>query len=150
MIYRLFSFQHTFFYFYLILCVARHTWHTWHSGDFSSPIATQSLDITTFLKFSTQKTHKKQIIFFVFFLSNSKSIHSVHTFKTSGFAFLFIVFIDSLRSLLLLFQGALDNRNPRLQTKKNVSRSLSSFTTPFSSLFLPCLLFKYLSRHNRF
>lgn len=116
---------------------------------------------STFIFLWTQKTHnfrfffsKKIICFFMcssIFLNNSKSIHSVHTFQDLWLRlFYLVVSVLRLRSLLLLFQGALDNRNPRLQTKKNVSCSLSSFTPPFSSLFLPCLLFKYLSRHNRF
>lgn len=115
---------------------------------------------STFIYSLAQKTHnfrffflKKIICFFMcssLFSNNFKSIRSAHTSKTLASPFYLVVSVLRLRSLLLLFQGALDNRNPRLQTKKNVSCSLSSFTPPFSSLFLPCLLFKYLSRHNRF
>jgi hypothetical protein len=97
--------------------------------------------------------YKKNNLFFYVFISFLKQFqkYSLRSyFQDLGFAFYLVVSVLSLRSLLLLFQGALDNRFPRLQTKKNVSCSLSSFTTPFSSLFLPCLLFKYLSRHNRF
>ena len=96
---------------------------------------------------------KNNLFFYVFiyFLKQFQK-YSLRSYFSRPLAspFYLVVSVLRLRSLLLLFQGALDNRNPRLQTKKNVSCSLSSFTPPFSSLFLPCLLFKYLSRHNRF
>lgn len=115
---------------------------------------------STFIYSLTQKTqnfrfffYKKNNLFFLCVHLFSQTISKVFAplilprFRLRLFL---VVSVLRLRSLLLLFQGALDNRNPRLQTKKNVSCSLSSLTTPFSSLFLPCLLFKYLSRHNRF
>lgn len=116
---------------------------------------------STFIFLWTQKTQnfrfffsKKNNLFFYVFIYFLKQFqkYSLRSYFSRPLAspFYLIVSVLRLRSLLLLFQGALDNRNPRLQTKKNVSCSLSSFTPPFSSLFLPCLLFKYLSRHNRF
>ena len=115
---------------------------------------------STFISSLAQKTqnfrfffYKKIICFsivFIYFLKQFQKYSLRSYFQDLASPFHLVVSVLRLRSLLLLFQGALDNRNPRLQTKKNVSCSLSSFTTPFSSLFLPCLLFKYLSRHNRF
>ena len=116
---------------------------------------------STFIFLWTQKTHNFRFFFFkkinlffyvfIYFLKQFQK-YSLRSYfsRTLASPFYLVVSVLRLRSLLLLFQGALDNRNPRLQTKKNVSCSLSSFTPPFSSLFLPCLLFKYLSRHNRF
>ena len=80
MIYRLFSFQHTFFYFYLILCVVWHTRHTKNSSNFSSPNTTQSLDITTFLKFLTQKIHKNRLFFYVFLFLKQFQKYSLRSY----------------------------------------------------------------------
>ena len=79
---------------------------------FSSPVATQSLDITTFLNCSTQKTHnfrfffyKKNNLFFYVFISFLKQFqkYSLRSyFQDFGFAFLPCCFRSS-SSLFVAF-----------------------------------------------
>lgn len=90
---------------------------------------------STFISSLAQKTqnfrfffYKKIICFSMcssLFSNNFKSIRSAHTSKILASPFYLVVSVLRLRSLLLLFQGALDNRNPRLQTKKK--RELLAF-----------------------
>lgn len=103
MIYRLFSFQHTFFYFYLILCVVWHTRHTKNSSNFSSPVATQTLDITTFLKFSTQKHTKNRLFFCVFLFLKQFQKYSLRSYFSRPLASPFFLLFSLIAFALCCF-----------------------------------------------